>query len=271
MEQLKTISSFAGNEWVWLDRRSVIASLDVALVYLRRELGKLLPIYFLAAAPLALAMLFTIDAMSTQRRSLAPVIALALTLATLWRWIFLAVIQRRVQAELRGQTPLPVRKRLLAILIGRLIAATAMSWGSLLIVPGLWGFFASSFITPAALEGEGSIRKRLNQAITLSSSSRLTYILLVLTLAFLLLLTGTVALTFLLTSLVIGSTLGLNTADLQITFQSLAWIITLLFLLLLLLDFYWTVASVFVFYDQQSRPLGTDLRLRLAAFQEPEA
>lgn len=265
------MSSFAGDEWVWLDRRSSIACLDVALVYLRRELGRLAPLYLIAVLPLAAVMLMAIDAISTQRRSLAVVLAAALTLATVWRWIFLAVIQRRVQADLRGQHPLPVRRRLGAIVLGRLIANTAMTWGSVLIVPGLWGFFASAFVSPAVLEGEGSVRKRLAQAITLGSSNRLMRILVALTIGFLLLLLSVIALNIMLVNDVLGSAMGIDTADLTITFQSLSWSITVMMLMFLLFDFYWTVASVFVFYDQQSRPLGTDLRLRLAAFREASA
>ena len=85
----------------------------------------------------------------------------------------------------------------------------------------------------------------------------------------------TVIAVLLLVAIVIGQTilaqtvlpnlLGIDTADLNVTLDSWAWRLGILYFVFLLLDLFWTVASVLIYYDSQSRRTATDLRTRLAA------
>jgi len=72
---------------------------------------------------------------------------------------------------------------------------------------------------------------------------------------------------FLLTA-VVANLLGLDTSDLQLTFQGTAWWLVLVYLIQLGFDLLWTVVSVMLFYDLQSRRLGSDLRFRLQTLND---
>ena len=70
---------------------------------------------------------------------------------------------------------------------------------------------------------------------------------------------------------VLPSLLGVDTADLVITLGSWSWRLQVIYALFLLLDAYWAVACVFLYYDSQSRRMATDLRVRLSRLTEAAA
>lgn len=262
------LPAFSASEWVWMDRRSSMASLDLALEYMRQRLMMLGPWYVLAVVPMMAVMLMTIDVVMTQRKAMLPVVCLGLTLAVVWRWIIQSIIQRKVQMELSGEVLVSVWRRIGPILMGRLVANFAMSWGGLFILPGITGFFAAGFITPAALIPGGSVMLGIKRAMGLTVTGRLMRVSYVLFLGTMLIALGFVAMQIMLVQMILPSLMGISSVSLSLTMQSLAWMIAAAFFVFMLFDFYWTVASVFVFYDQQSRRLGADLRLRLIQLQE---
>src|SRR5438105_3934179 len=121
--------------WQSPDRRSALAPLDAGLEYLRAHLMRVLPLYLLAMAPLSLCALLIIDSISAGQRTALWLWALPVVPAMVWRWIGQAALQRRVQADLRGQPPLPLWPRLPAILVTRMLANLALLWGSFVVVP----------------------------------------------------------------------------------------------------------------------------------------
>lgn len=88
------------------------------------------------------------------------------------------------------------------------------------------------------------------------------------TMALLLAVVAVFALHWFLMETVLPSLLGLNVEDLWLTLRGKAWVLCVAYFLFLAFDYFWTVASVMVFYDLQSRQLGSDLRLRLRLLSE---
>lgn len=250
-----------------LGGRSSVASLDQAAAYLRAFPERVVPLYLLAMAPFSLVMVYLVDAATAADYAAIPVGAGALVPATLWRWFFLAVLQRRIQEDLRGQPPLPLRSRLGAILYFRLLANLCQTWGGMIIVPAYYGFLTSSLVGPMLLERAGPAGARIKEGFTLvnSAGTRLHRVALSISLLFVWMIVVVVALHLALLFTVIPAFLGLDTNELAFTFSGAAWIIGMVYGLMVLLDFFWTVAGVFVFYDLLSRRLGTDLLRRTQA------
>jgi hypothetical protein len=193
-----------------------------------------------------------------------------LTVATVWRWAWLGVVQRRVGADLRGDPPLPLRRRLMPILLARLVSNVAMTWGGILIVPMFYGFFVSGFATPLLLESEEPALPRLLRLLGWLHgwAGRLIHVSVALSVAMILAVVGVIVVQLLLVWVMLGSLLALDTSNLQLTMGSVAWVMCVSYFLFVLFDVYWTVASVILFYDLQSQRLGTDLRLRLRTLRE---
>ncbi|MBI4585992.1 MAG: hypothetical protein HY717_18435 [Planctomycetes bacterium] len=233
----------------------------------------MLPLYLAAMAPYSAAMLFVIDAISTQHRSALPFWSALLTLATLWRWLWLPAVQRRVQEDVRGEPTLPLGKHLAKILLIKAGASFAILWGGLIVIPAFYGFFLSAFAAPALLESGGGMFREVKRALLWihHSARRFAGVSLALTVAFMAAGLGAFLLQLVMISTLLPSLLGLEAADLSLTLRSWSWFLCLAYLLFVLFDYYWTVASVMVFYDAQSRQLGSDLRLRLGTIQGREA
>lgn len=250
-------------------RGSVLGPLDGALEYLRRRGGRLLPLYLWANAPLAAAVLVMIDTVTAQHRSALPDAAWMLTGAMVWRWVWQGLVQKRVQEDLRGQPVLPLRRRALSLLMTRLICFVLITWGSFLVVPAFYALFASSFAAPILLESPGRPAPLIARTVRWTHAavgrlSRLIVVLGVLTLLLYLMVLGT---QILLLGTFVPGILGIDTTDAQLTFGGYAASLIFLFIMFLLLDFYWTAASVLLFYDLQARRLGSDLRQRMAALR----
>lgn len=257
--------------WPLGGSESATAPLDVALEYLRRRLDRVLGLYVIAAAPMTLVMLRVIDAVTAEhRRGIGPA-CLLLSIATVWRWVWQAAIQRRVQQELRGEPPRPLRPHLLSIIWLRLVSNLLVTWGGLLVLPSIYGLILSGFAAPVVLErGDGPV-KALATAMgwvhrNIKRTTRITAVLSVLSLLGLL---GIVGLHVMLLGTVLPSLLGIDTATVRLTVSGLAWWMSVGWFAFLVFDLYWTVASVMIFYDLQSTRLGTDLARRLASLDTP--
>lgn len=247
---------------------SCTAPLDAAVEYLRVRGARVFPLYVLAMAPHAIVVKWLLDAIVAEQRDALSGWCALLTLATVWRWIWLARIQAMVQSDLGVLPPRPERefwKRLIPILQVRLVSNIAVTWGGLIVFPAFYGLFIGSFAAPLFLENPGPVLPNLGKSISWihNSTRRLMRITLAMTIVAVLILVAAFVAQLLLTSTVLPSLLGLDTADLGVTLNSWAWRLTVFYFLFLILDGYWTVASVLIYYDSQSRRLATDLKSRL--------
>ncbi|MFP4055248.1 MAG: hypothetical protein ACLF0G_00085 [Candidatus Brocadiia bacterium] len=257
-------------DWASVGTGSCLRPLDAATEYLRERGWRVLPAYIVAMAPCSAVVLLLIDVVTGEQRSALPFACLLLTLAVLWRWGWLGAAQRRVQADLRGEPPLRLRRRLVAVLVARLAAAVVALWGAVLVVPAFFGFYISAIAAPILLERPGPAARQLRRALAWVShaSKRLMKTALVLVALSLVALLAVEVLQAAVVGLVLPGLLGLDTAALALTVRSWPWQMCLLYFLFVGFDLYWTVASVMVFYDLQARRLGTDLRLRLGLLRE---
>ena len=151
---------------VSLGGRSALTPMDAAAEYLHARTSRVLPLYLVAMTPFSLVMLIIIDVISSQNRSGLNEACLLLTLAPIWRWIGLAWIQRRVQADLRGEPPLALRQRWLSYLLTRLFANFLLLWGGFLILPAFYGLYLSGFAAPALLESDRPSYRQVRDGLT---------------------------------------------------------------------------------------------------------
>jgi len=250
------------------------APLDAAAEYIRVRIDRVLPMYTLAMAPQAVVVFWLINAIAGERRSLIPQYSLYLVLATLWRWIWLAKLQQQVQQDLRAGQRVRFWSRIGAIILVRLYANLAITWGSLLLgVPAFYGLFVGSFAAPMMLEDSSPAHLRVRQTLSWvqHSGKRLMRVLTVMSAIAVLLLIAIFASQIMLAETVLPSLLGINTTDLNVTLDSWSWRLGILYFVFLLIDLFWTVASVTLYYDTQSRRMATDLRARMVILAEASA
>jgi hypothetical protein len=250
---------------------SCLSPLDAAADYWRSKVDRLLPAYVLAMGPHAIFSGLLIAAITGERRSLANEYCAYLAVATIWRWIWISRLQHQVQQDLLAR-PQPIFwSRLPQILLLRLYGSISVSWGSLLAgVPAFYGLFLGSFAAPLLLESDDPTTRRLREAISWvhHSGKRLFRIVLVMTVIFLLLLVALFAGQYILSRTVLPTLIGMNTADLNLTLNGWAWRLSLCYFVFLLVDAFWSVAAVLVYYDSQSRRTGTDLQARLTVLTQ---
>lgn len=263
--------------------QSWLSPIDRAVEYLRLRTRRFLPVYLLAVLPQSMVVLVAIDAVASHHRSVFDVVALMLVGTTIWRWIGTALVQHRIQSDIRGDSNRMWWKRLPVILSTRFIAAAGIVWGPLLtlntwrsvfFIP-LWGmpYFATfvvglllaGMITPLLGESNANAAMLLHQlrGDVMKSKRRVLFVVLVMIVSALWLVLVAVGLQYFLLNAVIANLLGLDTSELQLTFRGKAWWLGLAYLIQLGFDLLWTVVSVMLFYDLQSRRLGSDLRYRL--------
>jgi hypothetical protein len=246
--------------------RSTLLPLDRAVEYARENLGSLLPTYALAAAPMTLAMYYAIDMVSSQHRSGLPLVALLFVVATFWRWIVLAYLQRRVQSDVRGTPALSVRSRLHWILLLRLYSNFLLTWGSTLIILAPPGMLLSGLATPMLLDRPGAVGAIVREVFSWAqnASGRLMRIVSVVSILSVVVLSVVVGVHIIVLEMLLPSLAGYESPEQKLTFYSIGWYMSVGFALFLLFDFYWAIASVFIFDDLQARRTGSDLKRQLA-------
>ncbi|GJM24071.1 MAG: hypothetical protein DHS20C16_04860 [Phycisphaerae bacterium] len=244
---------------------SDLASMDAAAEYVRKNLSTILPMYVVAMLPFSAAIMLTIDIVTSQYRAMTLLTSWCLVAATLWRWAWLAALQRRVQAVIRGGEPHKIRGRLLSILFLRLVASACMTWGSLVIAPGIYGFLIGGMATPLHLEPSDRPKDQIKTVISwiTSSQKRLLKILTSLSFLYVLGLICFYALIRIVLGTLLPTFLGIDPSDMGFTLESWTGILVVSYLVGLVFDLYWAVLSVMIFYDLQSRRLAPDLRVRI--------
>jgi hypothetical protein len=241
--------------------------LDEAVELLRGHMAEALPLYLAGVAPMSVAIFILIDAVAARKYSAAPEGCLLLAAATVWKWAFTSAVQGRMRARLSGKPGAPLRGRLLAIICVKLAASMAMLWGSMVVIPPLYGFFLSGLAAPALLDRGGPA---LDEAEWISrwvsgSMGRAVKIVSAIGALFLTAYLGVTLLQLMVTGLVMPSLLGMDATGAELTLYGVEWQMAILYLLFLVFDLYWTVAAVTLYYDVQSRRAGVDLGSRLKA------
>ena len=244
---------------------TALASMDATVHYLTVRLWRVLPPYLVGMSFYSLAFLIAIDVVTSQHRSAITDAAWLLTGATVWRWIWLGVAQRRVLQDVRGESIPSLWRRLPALLVVRLFAIIAIVWGGLIVVPAYYGLFLSGFATPMMLDTQHSTWTRVTKTLSRihRTPGRLTRVTFALTVLTLLTATSVFVIQFLMAHTILPSLLGFDSADLIVTIDSLAWFLTVCYFLFVILDFYWTVLAVILFDHLRFHRLGGDLRIRI--------
>ncbi len=242
-----------------------LSSMDSAAEYLRRNLAALLPLYVVAMLPFSAIMIATIDFVTSEYRAMTVLTSWLLVLATLWRWAWLAFLQRRVQTDIRGGEPHRIRGRLHSILFVRLVASVCATWGSFIIAPGLYGFLIGGMTTPLYLEPSDRPTAQIKRVISWITSSHMRLLKILTSLGFLyfISLICLYALIRIVVGTLLPSFLGIDPSDMGFTLSSWTGILVVSYLVGLIFDLYWAVLSVMIFYDLQSRRLAPDLRVRI--------
>ncbi len=249
---------------------SALAPMDLAVDYLRGRLWRVLPPYLVGMSLYSAVVLMAIDVVTSQHRRGAAVTAGLLTAATLWRWSWLGVMQRRVQEDVCGHTPLSVWRRLPALLIIRLFSNAALVWGGLIVFPAYYGFFLSGFAAPMLLGrgGHAWLQTKNRLAWTHKASRQLIKISSALTAVLLLAAVCALFFQLLMVNTILPSLLGFDTADLSLTMGSWGWFLCVCYFLFVVFDLYWGVLAVILMYTLESRRHGVDLRARLRLLQD---
>ena len=251
--------------------QSALAPMDEAIQYLRDRPWRVLGPYLLGMTLYSVAVLAVIDVIASQHRAAIPEMAAMLTVATAWRWVWVAVAQRRVQEDLLNEPPPALWRRLPRLLWVRLWANFALVWGGLVVIPAYYGLFLSGFATPMVLEQETHTWPQIKNTLSVihKASGRLTRVTSAMTVTLLLLAVSVFALQVFMVHTVLPSLLGLDSADLALTMSSWSWFLCMCYFLFVAVDLYWSVLAVVLFNTIKSRRLGTDLRARLRDLEQP--
>lgn len=246
------------------------ASLDASAAYLRHRGQAVIGWYLVAIGPLLLAAWWWIGSVASgDRLSLGPA-SVAITLAMLWRWAWLVKVHQQVMRDV-GMIDRKLNTGLVVqIVLFRLIAHVGMGWGALLILPGVWSFYLSAFITPVMLMTDKPAASALRYTLGLITQHLRLLVrhgCMLTLLALLTLLAMGVSQAFL-TSTVLPSLLGVDASDLAITLSSSVWWMFMGLMVMLAFDLYWSVGSVLLLQQLEARQTGADLRARLGALAE---
>lgn len=242
------------------------APLDAAVDYVVRRPERVLPVYAIAMLPFSVVVVLLIDAITGEQRSRLETYCVYLVAATVWRWIGLTLLQDRVQRDLQGRRGARFWSRICQILMLRCFANGALTWGSILAgLPAFYGLFVGSFAAPLMLDNSDPTAARLKDILSWIHHSvwRLCKMVFVVTFLAGWLMVAILMSQRILVQTVLPSLMGMDTADLAVTISSWAWFLSVLYFVFLVIDLFWSVASVFIYYESQSRRMATDLQLRL--------
>lgn len=239
--------------------------LDDTVEYIRANGARVVPLYIVAVAPTTMATLMLLDTVSTGMYSALPEGCMLLSVATLWKWAWGSAVQARIQAALSGRSGAPLPGRMTYIIALKLVASMAMLWGSFLVLPAIYGFFLSGMAAPILLDSGRSALEGAQWAIRWvgDSMNRALKIISAVSILFLVAYLGVTLLQLMITHTVMPSLLGMDPTELSLTIWGWAWQMAVLYMLFLVFDFFWMVASVLLYHDIQSRRAGVDLGQRL--------
>ena len=129
--------------------RDAAASIDQALLTLRRDAAPLLALWLLAWAPQAAAAWGLIDAVTARDEPRVGPMAALFVAAMPWRWAVTGLYQRRVMRRRGGAVRGGVAP-LLRVVRTRILAAAAAQLTAVLVLPPLWLLYAAAAAGPRA-------------------------------------------------------------------------------------------------------------------------
>ncbi len=229
--------------------------------------------YMLAITPLLASAWWWIACVASGDRSAMGLASGGLTAAMLWRWGWLAKVQQVVMRDMGMPTVSLDISRVSHIVLVKLVANVGMSWGSLLILPGLWCFYVSSFIAPATLSPDRHENSAMRYSITLVAhhlgllarhGALLSLFVLMALIA------AGVAQAFMIND-IMPSLMGVDSADASISMSNVSWILFSILVVLLLFDLYWSVGAVLLKQQLEARRTGSDLMARLVVLRDAES
>lgn len=252
----------------------VMHPLDLAAASLRRRGAAAAGLYAWSIAPLLAAGWLWIDAASAQDRAGLREASWLVVAAMVWRWTWLVPMQARVMRD-AGVEVRCTPGRWATAVFARLGAHAMLAWGSLLILPGLIGFYAGSFVTVLLLRArpEEAVGSAVLGALGMAWANLValwkhTIALLALSLVWAL---TVLLVTLLMVGTLLPSLLGIDTTDVQLAMRGPAWWLSLGILGFVLLDLFWQVAAVFTVLQLDARRHGGDLRGRIATLRQRHA
>ena len=248
--------------------RDAAASVDAALLTLRRDPGPLLALWLVAWAPQATAAWFLVDAVVARDEPLIAPLAWALVLAMPWRWGGMALLQARVMVR-RGvpvRSGLAAAQALLRVARTRAVAAGLAQLTSPLLLPPLWFIYGSAFAGPMALAAgdRPGAPPGLGAGVTTAYThtrrvARHALLLSLLTLVF----AGAVALCFLFGLYLLQALVNVELATEVLVWSTPVCLLTLGLVAWAAWDLLLNLSAVFLLERLENRRDGGDLQRRL--------
>ncbi|MGC8559170.1 MAG: hypothetical protein ACP5O1_00650 [Phycisphaerae bacterium] len=241
------------------------ALMDCAIELTRDSAAWFIPAYILANAPLALALIIGLNAISSRDAGVAMMAAALATLAFPWRWIVQTFIQRRLLLILSPKLSIPLWRRMWSIIVLKfMLCAIGISGAFIALIPSFASLAGCTLAAPFLLNEptvDFAAARRL-MAIPYSAS-RIIIGLIVLGLLYLIFSGITWELLALIAKPILPSFFGVHDLYLQLIVQSRAFGLSVWLLCLVPLDMFWMAAGVILSEQIGFRRTGADLKARL--------
>ena len=239
--------------------------MDCAIELTRDSVAWFIPAYILANAPLALAMIIGLTAVSSQDTGVALMAAALATLALPWRWIVQTFMQRRLLLILSPKLSIPLRRRLWSIIVLKfMLCAIGISGALIALIPSFASLTGCTLAAPFLLNEPTVNFAAARRLIAIPySTSRIIIGLVVLGLLYITFSGITAELLDLIVKPILPSFLGVHDLYLQLIVQSRAFGLVVWVLCLVPLDMVWMTAGVILSEQLGFRRTGADLKTRL--------
>jgi hypothetical protein len=247
------------------DTEQFPALMDCAIELTRDSAAWLIPAYILANAPLALALIIGLTAVSSQDTGVALMAAALATLAFPWRWIVQTFIQRRLLLILSPKLSIPLWRRMWSILVLKFIlCAIGITGACIALIPSFASLTGCTLAAPFLLNEPTVNFAVARRLIAIPySTSRIIFGLIILGLLYLIFSGISAELVALIVKPVLPSFFGIHDLYLQLIVQSRAFGLVIWVLCLVPLDLFWMVAGVILSEQIGFRRTGADLKARL--------
>ncbi len=243
------------------------ALMDSAIELTRDSGGWFVPAYIFANTPLALALIVGLNAISAHDAGLALMGAVMATVAFPWRWVVLAVMQRRLLLSLSPKLTVPLWRRMWSIIVLKfMLCGIGISAAFIAFIPSMASLIGSTLAAPFLMDQPmvnfSAARRLIGMPYSLP---RIIAGLFIMALIYLVFSGAAYALLSLIAKPILPSFLGIHDLYLQLIVQSRAFGFAVSALCLVPLDMFWIVAGVLLSQQIGFRQTGADLKARLLA------
>lgn len=247
------------------ESQQFVALMDNAVELTRDSVGWFVPAYIVANAPLALALIVALNAISAHDTGLALMGAAMATMAFPWRWVVLAIMQRRLLMTISPKLTLPLWRRMWIIIVLKfMLCGIGISAAFIGFIPSMASLIGSTLAAPFLMDQpvvNFSVARRLIS--TPYSLPRTIGGLFVMTLLYLIFSGVACAFLAFIAKPVLPSFFGIHDLYLQLIVQSRAFGLAVSALCLVPLDMFWIAAGVLLSQQIGFRQTGADLKARL--------